>query len=140
MRCWKDIVMRLSDFVEFNPKVKLSHDLDYPYVEMDEIIPGRRYVRGRLLRPFAGGGTKFQRDDVLFARITPCLENGKIAQFRNPNFQQGFGSTEFFIFRAKENISDPGYVFYLFSDAEIRQIAEKSMVGASGRQRANINS
>ena len=76
--------------------------------------------------------------DTLFARITPCLENGKIAQFISSPGQAGFGSTEYWVFRAKDGISDPAFVFYLATTDTIRQPAEKSMAGASGRQRADI--
>ena len=58
--------------------------------------PERRYVRATHARAFSGGGAKFRTGDTLLARITPCLENGKIAQFAGSDGDVGFGSTEFF--------------------------------------------
>jgi len=132
--------MPLSEFVEINPKIKLIKGTEYPFVEMDIVTPGRRYISSIRKRNYKGGGAKFQAGDTLFARITPCLENGKIAQFIGKNSEIGFGSTEFFVFRHKEGISDPGYVFYLANSDIVRKPAEKSMFGASGRQRADLAS
>ena len=128
--------MKLSEFAEINPPVKLTQGEKYPCVMMDEITPGRRYVFGENQKIFSGG-SKFQKGDVLFARITPCLENGKIAQFMGEGI--GFGSTEYFIFRERKNISDQTFLFYLASSDIVRKPAEKSMFGASGRQRADLN-
>lgn len=105
---------------------------------MDEVIPGRKYVSGIITKPFKGGA-KFQKDDTLFARITPCLENGKIAKYSGQNGPIAFGSTEFFVFRAKEGLSDSDYVYYLTLSDIIRKPAEASMFGASGRQRADLS-
>ena len=133
-------LMPFRDFVEINPKVELKRGLEYPFIEMAIVTPGRRYIRTDEKRVYSGGGSKFSPRDILFARITPCLENGKICQFIDENNQNGFGSTEFFIFRAKPGISDPAFVYYLVSTETIRKPAEKSMSGASGRQRADLSS
>jgi type I restriction enzyme S subunit len=132
--------MRFADFVEVNPEAHLKKGQTYPFVNMESVRPGRRFVHATQIRPAKGGGARFLTGDTLFARITPCLENGKIAQFAGPDGEIGFGSTEFLVFRARPNISDPGYVFYLASTDIIRKPAEKSMRGASGRQRADLAS
>lgn len=129
--------MSFQDFVEINPRVQLVRGQQYPFVPMTSLTPGRRYVRASETR-ISGGGAKFCGGDTLFARITPCLENGKIAQFMAPPDQSAFGSTEFWIFRAKKGVSDPAFVFYLSTTDLIRKPAEKSMSGASGRQRADV--
>ena len=131
--------MRFSDFVEINPAVLIKKDSQYPFVAMEDVAPWRRYVTASRQRPYKGGGARFQSGDTLFARITPCLENGKIAQFMSSPGQIGFGSTEFFVFRHKEEVSDPAYVFYLANTDIVRKPAEKSMSGASGRQRADLS-
>lgn len=128
--------MIFSEIADINPKVKLSRGEAYPFVEMSDITPGKRYVKAENNKIFKGGGSKFEPNDVLFARITPCLENGKIAQFKGSNKIAGFGSTEFFVFRAKRGISDGGFLYYLASSDVLRKPAEGSMFGASGRQRA----
>ncbi len=133
-------MLPFAALVEINPRVKLEKDKEYPFIEMGVVDPGRRYVQAAENRHFKGGGTKFMAGDTLFARITPCLENGKIAQFHAINNAEAFGSTEFFIFRARPSISDPAYVYYLAKTDLIRKPAEKSMSGASGRQRADLKS
>jgi len=74
--------------------------------------------------------------DIIFARITPCLEHGKTAKVDNLTDSRGFGSTEFFVLRSRDGISDPDYIYYLACSPEIREPAIKSIIGASGRQRA----
>jgi type I restriction enzyme S subunit len=106
---------------------------------MEEVSPDRKFSQPSELRVFTGGGSRFQNGDVLFARITPCLENGKITRVRALSAAVGFGSTEFYVFRAKEGISDPDFVYYLARSRSVREPAIQSMVGASGRQRANAD-
>ena len=127
----------LSDFVHINPATQMEHGQEYPFVEMADIVPGRRYVTARRVRQLCGGA-RFEVGDILFARITPCLENGKIAQFVSDNGPKGFGSTEFIVFRARPGLSDAAYIYYLSLTDRVRKPAEKSMAGASGRQRADI--
>ena len=131
-------LMRFSDLAEINPRTKLSKGSEYPFVSMEVVSPGRRYVKHNEARVFKSGGAKFKTGDTLFARITPCLENGKIAQYSAPSSCEAFGSTEFFVFRYRKGISDPSYIFYLAFSETVRATAEKSMSGASGRQRADI--
>ena len=104
--------IRFGDFVEVNPRIQLEKGKEYPYVEMADVIPGNAFVFPKKQRTYKGGGSRFQDGDTLFARITPCLENGKIVRLKHTRNQPCFGSTEFFIFRGKPNVSDPTYVFY----------------------------
>ena len=127
----------LSEIVEINPRVRLDKGASYSFVPMEELTPGRRYVHARTTKE-AGGGAKFCHGDTLFARITPCLENGKIAQFIAEPGQCAFGSTEYWVLRAREGVADPGFVYYLAVSDVLRGPAEKSMAGASGRQRADV--
>ena len=74
------------------------------------------------------------------ARITPCLENGKTAYITSLNENElAFGSTEFIVFRKIEGKSNSKYIYYLLKTPQIRDIAIKSMVGSSGRQRVQQN-
>lgn len=130
----------LGGWIEFNPKVNLEKGKTYPFVGMDVLVPGCRYVKAHEDRKFTGGGSKFQSEDTLFARITPCLENGKISQFVDERAEGGaFGSTEFFVLRAIPGKSIPAFIYYFSQTSLLRDTAVKSMVGASGRQRADIN-
>ena len=132
------VQMKFGDFVETNPRIKLEKNQQYDFVEMADVDPNRKYVYSPRKR-IAKGGSKFEYGDILFARITPCLEHGKIALFKSENKKPAFGSTEFFVFREKKGVSDKDYVYYLSKTDIIRKPAEKSMVGASGRQRANLD-
>lgn len=131
--------MKLCDFVDINPRTTLSKGSEAEFVPMEALDPSRRYVKTYPKKKYSGG-TKFVNGDTLFARITPCLENGKISQFTSTTDNPAFGSTEYWILRAKDGVSDPGFVYYLAKSDLIRKTAEKSMVGASGRQRAQIQS
>lgn len=126
---------RLGELADINPGTKLLKDVEYPFVAMEDVTPGRRYVHSRQQRKLAGGA-RFEPADTLLARITPCLENGKIAQY-DPAGKPGFGSTEFIVLRAKPGIADPGFIHCLAVSKQIREPAVLSMAGASGRQRAD---
>ena len=74
------------------------------------------------------------------ARITPCLENGKTAKISFlDEGEVGFGSTEYIVFRAKADMADPDYLYYLICSPAVREPAIKSMVGSSGRQRVQTD-
>lgn len=128
---------KLSELVEINPSVRLERGSDYPFISMDVIIPHNKPVEARERRVFSGGGSRFQDSDTLFARITPCLENGKIAQVKDLLGGVGFGSTEFLIFRGKKDISDTNFVYYFTVNESFRSRAIQLMVGSSGRQRVD---
>lgn len=130
---------RLGDKVCCNPTIKLKKGEYYPLIDIEKIAPGYKTVRNQEEIVFNGQScTKFEDRDVLFARITPCLENGKIAM-ADTNGKCGIGSTELFVFRGIEGISNTDYVYYLLRMNHIRQLAANSMTGASGRQRADLN-
>ena len=106
---------------------------------MDKLQPFNRDIPEFSIEEFKGG-TKFRNDDTLMARITPCLENGKIAKVNILDEDEiGFGSTEYIVFRAIENLSDPDYLYYLVCSPIVRDVAIKSMVGSSGRQRVQTD-
>ncbi|HKI62289.1 MAG TPA: restriction endonuclease subunit S [Mariprofundaceae bacterium] len=128
---------KFSDYVELNPKVSLKKGESVPFISMGDITLGNRWVRPQTTRSAGGSGSKFSPGDILFARITPCLENGKISQYAGEI--PGLGSTEFFVLRARKGMADPSYIYYFSQDKKFRSVAEKSMSGASGRQRADIS-
>jgi len=129
---WK--TYKLGDFVEINPRVPLKQGNEYSFVEMKDLDATFKYVSPSVRRELKGG-SKFQNGDTLFARITPCLENGKICQVRNLENNVGFGSTEFLVFRGKENVSDNDFVYYLSRSEFVKNNAIQMMTGTSGRQR-----
>lgn len=137
MNNWK--IVKAKDFIKFNPNLKIHKGQVGKKVAMDKIIPWTKFISEYENAPYSGGA-KFQNNDTLLARITPCLENGKTAFVDFLDEQEiGFGSTEFIVLRAKDNISDPNYVYYLATSDKFREIAIKSMVGSSGRQRVQLD-
>lgn len=128
---------RFGDVIEFNPRVSLEKGVEYPYLPMEEILPGRKFNPPSNTRVYKSGGARFANNDTVLARITPCLENGKVSKIAHLEGGLGFGSTEYFVFRAIEGKTDPDYIYYLAASDIVRQPAIKSMVGASGRQRAD---
>jgi type I restriction enzyme S subunit len=132
--CLQGEIVSLGDLIEFNPKLSFRKGQFGTYIEMGDLPEQGLSINNSILRQF-NGGSKFQNGDTLFARITPCLENGKTAfvDILDKN-EIGFGSTEFIVMRAKENVSS--YFPYMVArDKSFREYAIKSMVGTSGRQR-----
>lgn len=126
-----------GEFAHVQPSVPLERGAPYAFIAMEDVEPRRRSVAPGSERIWdGGGGARFENGDVLFARITPCLEHGKTSQVENLPGGAGFGSTEFFVFRERPGISDSRYIYYLSCSDALREPAIKSMIGASGRQRA----
>ena len=137
MEEWKEC--RLSDIVEINPTESLKKGTVAKKIGMDVLQPYCRAIPSFSFQPYTGG-TKFKNGDTIMARITPCLENGKTAMVNILDDNEiGFGSTEYIVFRAKNNITDPYFVYYLVTSDCIRNPAIKSMVGSSGRQRVQTD-
>ena len=130
---------KLSDIVEINPTESLKKGTVAKKIGMDILQPYCRSIPSYSLEPYTGG-TKFKNGDTIMARITPCLENGKTAMVNIlEDHEIGFGSTEYIVFRAKNNITDPYFIYYLVTSDCIRNLAIKSMVGSSGRQRVQTD-
>lgn len=131
-------IKKLSDIAEFNPKESLSKGTVAKKVAMDRLQPFSRDIPGYEMEAYSGG-TKFRNGDTIMARITPCLENGKTAKVSILEKDEvGFGSTEYIVFRAKQEV-DEDYLYYLVCSPEVREPAIKSMVGSSGRQRVQTD-
>lgn len=129
------ISMRAEDFVDFNPRLSIRKGSLATKVAMDKLKPYTKKIPEVEIAEFSGG-SKFCNGDTIMARITPCLENGKTAFVDGlKDGEVAFGSTEFIVMRAKEGISDPQFVYYLATSPFFRNVAIKSMVGSSGRQR-----
>lgn len=137
MEEWKEC--RLKDIVEINPTESLKKGTVAKKIGMDVLQPYCRAIPSFSFEPYTGG-TKFKNGDTIMARITPCLENGKTAMVNILDDNEiGFGSTEYIVFRAKNNITDPYFIYYLVTSDCIRNPAIKSMVGSSGRQRVQTD-
>jgi type I restriction enzyme S subunit len=127
-------VKPVPDCIAINPRVTVPRDGEKPFVPMGCLSNDSMLISDIESRS-GNSGAKFQNGDTLFARITPCLENGKTGyvQFL-PNSQDvAFGSTEFIVLRART--LSPEFVYCLARSNEFRNAAIKSMSGATGRQR-----
>lgn len=125
----------VADFVEVNPR-EPALPAEAPFVPMDSVTPGVRWARATQQRE-GRGGARFRGGDILFARITPCLENGKVAQWPLEGGQAG-GSTEFIVMRASARIA-PAFLYYWATSAAVRDAAVALMAGSTGRQRLSPN-
>lgn len=130
---------KLSEIAYINPRESIGKGVVAKKVPMDKLQPFCRDVPEFVLEEYKGG-TKFRNCDTIMARITPCLENGKIAKVSILSDDEvGFGSTEYIVFRAIDGVSDADFLYYLICSPLIRNPAIKSMVGSSGRQRVQTD-
>lgn len=128
--------IKITDFIEFNPKRVIKRGEVAPFVDMAALPENSRDISRVSARKFKGSGSKFINGDTLFSRITPCLENGKTAKVSGlPEDKVASGSTEFIVMAAKEPDYDEDYIYYLARLPEFRSFAEARMEGTSGRQR-----
>ena len=137
MEEWKSY--KLVDFIEFNPSISLKKGTMARKITMDQLTPHSRDIYSWGYEPYSGGA-KFQNGDTIMARITPCLENGKHAFISLlDDGETAYGSTEYIVLRGKPGISDNRFVYYLSHYPDFKNAAIKSMVGSSGRQRAQVD-
>ncbi|HAF63010.1 MAG TPA: hypothetical protein DCK95_11900 [Anaerolineaceae bacterium] len=135
------IKVRLKDVVNINPRRIINKGDITPYISMSNLEENKRKIPNIEEREYKGSGSRFINGDTLFARITPCLENGKTAfvDVLSEN-EVAHGSTEFIVLRGKEGLTDNLFVYYLSRSDRFRRYAIKSMTGTSGRQRVQIGS
>jgi type I restriction enzyme S subunit len=130
----------LSEAAEINPKVDrtlLEDDTLVSFVPMAAVGAADGQIDVSTTRPYAEvkkGYTAFRNGDVLFAKVTPCMENGKMAVARNLCNGQGFGSTEFHVLRPREGV-DSSYLYHFVASATFRKEAARHMTGAVGLRR-----
>ena len=128
-------VKALEKFIELNPRESIKKGTIAPYLNMAALPTSGPNPDDTILREFTSG-TRFRNGDTLFARITPCLENGKTAFVQAlPKDTVGWGSTEFIVMRAIPPVTSV-YPYLLARDPVFRAHAIQSMTGTSGRQRA----
>ena len=129
----------LGDVIEFDPKVQLAKDRVKQFVPMSALSTSSMVLDMAEFRETTpNSGSKFQNDDTLLARITPCLENGKTAFVHGIQSPEGaVGSTEYIVMRSKR--LNP-YMVYLHARTDgFRQSAINSMSGSDGRQRVKAD-
>jgi type I restriction enzyme S subunit len=131
---WQEIT--LGEALEINPSIQMPKNVPLPFVDMQALESGKRTVFSKQTRVFSGGGARFVSGDTLMARITPCLENGKIARYKAYNDKNlAHGSTEFIVLRNKHGITHDRFIYYLTISDFVKPKAISQMTGSSGRQR-----
>lgn len=130
----------LSELCEINPPKRevadLKEDTIVSFIPMANVSENGEIdlSETRNLGEVYKGFTYLKENDVLFAKITPCMENGKGAIAKNLTNEVGFGSTEFHVLRPKEGITSE-WLYYLTTLPNFRQQAEKNMTGSAGQKR-----
>lgn len=132
-------VLPLRELAAINPRFdrKLEAGEMVSFVPMAAVNADQSVVREPQQRPYqsvAKGYTPFLSGDILVAKITPCFENGKVAQALLGS-RYGFGSTEFHVVRPYEGRGDPRYVLHFLRRSEIRTAGERRMTGSAGQRR-----
>ena len=132
---------RISDVCIINPRKtelgSIPDDLEVSFIPMASVSE-KGDIRTNEIKKYSEvktGFTYFHEGDVLFAKITPCMENGKGAIAINLKNLIGFGSTEFHVIRPIENITNSEWIFNLICFKWLREDAEKNMTGSAGQRR-----
>ncbi len=133
-------LVRLGDVADINPRVtaelKARPDSEIAFLPMDAVGEDGtiRYQERRLASSVLSGYTLFKRNDVVLAKITPCMENGKAAHLEQLVSEYGAGSTEFHVLRPGSKL-DGRFLYYLIWNPKFREAAEKQMTGSAGQKR-----
>lgn len=133
-------LVSLIKYVALNPSMSelknIDDDLGVSFVKMASVSE-KGYIakkEERLYKEVKGSYTYFAEGDLIFAKITPCMENGKCAIATGLLNNLGFGSSEFHVFRCQKEILNT-YLFALLNTDEVRRCAKKNMKGSSGHRR-----
>ncbi len=130
---------RLSEIADVNPPLGVSlNDTDevsfVPMAAFSEISASVVTEEVRQYGHVKKGFTSFKNGDVLFAKITPCFENGKIG-LAQLSRDVGLGSTEFHVIRAKPGKADPRFLHHFLRLGTVRLSGTKRMTGSAGQRR-----
>lgn len=143
--CDKYTKEKISSFAVLNPSKKEISDLDdntiVSFIEMSS-VSNDGFIQEKIERPLhelrKGSFTYFKEDDIIIAKITPSMENGKCAIAKGLTNGLALGSSEFHVIRVNTSVSNK-YLFAILNTQEVRIEAEHKMVGASGHRRVPIN-
>lgn len=131
----------ILNYCQINPITKLNTiDDTCSFIPMESVSDKygelQSYKKGYVSK--SNGYTKFLENDILWAKITPCMQNGKSAVAKNLINGCGYGSTEFHIFRCNDNIL-PEFLHILLRTKRIREVAMRYFTGSSGQQRVGVD-
>lgn len=130
-------IENISDFIYINPKNTFpKENKEVSFIPMESVSDEEGEIielkKGEVIN--SKGYTKFQEGDLIWAKITPCMQNGKSAIVNNLKNNMGYGSTEFHIFRQKGG-SNLRFFYHLFRTHYIRNMAMSYFTGTAGQQR-----
>ena len=129
---------KLGEICTINPKVySLSEEVEVSFVSMTKVGEHGEFDSSEIKKYSEAkkGFTSFQDGDVLFAKITPCMENGKGAIAQGLKNGYGFGSTEFHVLRPHTDQITAEWLYYLTTWDIFRKNAAKNMTGSAGQKR-----
>lgn len=114
---------------------------DVAFVPMESVseVDGEITSMEHVCAADSGSYTRFREGDVLWAKITPCMENGKSAIARHLVNGFGYGSTEFHVFRVDPSLVSPDYLHAILRLRMLRQAARMNFTGSTGHQRVDPN-
>lgn len=134
--------MRLSELLVINPRLdRAAVKSEYvSFIAMEDVSEDGNILKqsNRLYSDVSKGYTPFMQGDILFAKITPCMENGKGALVQTLDNPVGFGSTEFIVLRSKDE-RDRLFLFHLTHSITFRRLAEYWMQGSAGQRRVALD-
>ncbi|TDX52965.1 restriction endonuclease subunit S [Orenia marismortui] len=126
----------MGNIVDVNPRYDIPKQDEFLFLEMSAVNSNKADVDYWLKRKKEDcTSVRFKEGDTLFARITPCAENGKTAFIEKMDDELAFGSTEFIILSPKQDLVLSKYVYYLSKSHRVRSLAISMMEGSTGRQR-----
>ncbi len=135
---WRKV--RLTEVAELNPRRfsdSITDDTMVSFIPMKAVEEESGRLDPSTTKPWSAvkkGYTPFQDGDVIFAKITPCMENGKYAVARGLHGGKAAGSTEFHVFRPS-SVLDPQFLLYFLFGPDVRRAARLNMRGAAGQLR-----
>lgn len=131
---WEVVSFRKA--IDLNPKYDKSGNGPFDYLPMDAVDEEMQTIEYWNQREKDDCTTTwFKNGDTVYAKITPCTENGKIALINNLTTEIGSGSTEFLVFHPRTEVIDQRFVYYLSNLPEFRSVTISLMEGSTGRQR-----
>ena len=129
---------KLGEVCLINPKsCTLRDDTEVSFIPMTKVGEHGEFDASEIKNysEVKKGFTNFQNGDILFAKITPCMENGKGAIAHNMKNGIGFGSTEFHVLRPDTDKITSEWLYYLTTWETFRKEAERNMTGSAGQKR-----
>ena len=132
----------ITNLYEINPSTKYPDEVEtVTFLPMECIsdIYGEIKEWRTGMKADTKGYSKFQEEDVLWAKITPCMQNGKSAIARGLQNGYGYGSTEYHVFRARKGKAIPEYIYCFMRTKALRKIAQTYFTGSAGQQRVGTD-